>query len=259
MNQSYWDQLSSEFDDKVLQISQCDTKGVIADAAHRLRGRHKNAIDFGCGPGAVTRIISPHFNHTTGVDFSASLLQRARRLTTDESIHYERRNLEKAPSPKNPEYDVGFCVNVLIHEKAAIRHRICSHICSSIRAGGHLVLVVPSYESALRTYQALARCHQRDGLSPVRAHRRLDQQATGEMRSLTDGIIGVGGTATKHYLHDEIAEFLADHGAQIEGIERVGFPWSEEIDHAPPWLGAPTPWDWLVQGKITALRRKGQR
>ena len=56
---------------------------------------------------------------------------------------------------------------------------------------------VPSYESALRTFQTLLRCHLRDGLPHGRARRALDLQAETEIHSLTDGIFNVGGTPTK--------------------------------------------------------------
>ena len=83
---------------------------------------------------------------------------------------------------------------------------------------------VPSYESALRTFQTLLRCHLRDGLPHGRARRALDLQAETEIHSLTDGIFNVGGTPTKHFLQNEIAQLLDEHGADVEAITRVEFP-----------------------------------
>ncbi|MBT3345464.1 MAG: class I SAM-dependent methyltransferase [Gemmatimonadetes bacterium] len=247
---TYWNQLAAGFDDQVLQISQCDIHGVIQATARRLRGRDKLAIDFGCGPGAVTRMISPYFGDTLGVDFATQLLTEARRLSEGLDIRYERRDLRRPPDPAWPRADVGFCANVLIHESDSVRRRMADHICSSVRSGGHLVVVVPSYESALRTYQTLSRCHQRDGRSAAQARSTLDRQAGSEILSMTDGIINVGGTPTKHFLQDEIAQLLNDHGIEVEQIERVEFPWAEEIDHPPSWLVSPGPWDWLVRGPV---------
>ena len=64
--------------------------------------------------------------------------------------------------------------------------------------------------------------------------------------SLIEGICDAGGVETKHFMEDEIAHLLEDVGFSIASVERVEFPWSEEIDDAPEWLGEPFPWDWLV-------------
>lgn len=250
MNRAYWNDLAPGFGDQVLQISQCDMHGVILRTARRLRGRHKVAVDFGCGPGAISRAIAPFFGTVVGVDFAPQLLTEARRLSHSLGIRFERRNLEKPPDPASQLADAGFCANVLIHERDDIRHRIAAHVCASVKVDGHLVVVVPALESALRTYQTLSRCHQYDGLSARRARNALDRQAAKEILSITDGVIAVGGTPTKHFLQDEIAQFLDDHGVDVEVVERVEFPWSEEIDNVPDWLTSPGPWDWLACGRL---------
>ena len=66
------------------------------------------------------------------------------------------------------------------------------------------------------------------------------------------------GNADKNFLQDEIAQLLDEHGADVEAVTRVEFPWKEEIDHAPAWLGAPTPWDWIAEGTVRSVTR-GQR
>ena len=258
MNRRYWDGLATGFQHHVMQVSDCDTHGVIAATARRLRGQHKMAIDFGCGPGAVTRVIAPFFGATLGVDYAARLLEEARLRSRGTGILYHRRNLERPPDPAWGRADVGFCVNVLIHERARIRQRIAQHVLASIHTGGRIVVVVPAYESALRTYQTLLRCHERDGLPHGRARRAVDRLAGTEIHSLTGGIFDIGGTPTKHFLQDEITQLLEDHGVEVERVTRVEFPWKEEIDHAPAWLGAPTPWDWIAEGTVRSVTR-GQR
>ncbi|MFP6647481.1 MAG: hypothetical protein VCF24_28570 [Candidatus Latescibacterota bacterium] len=79
MNRDYWDGLAAGFHRQVMQVSDCDTHGAIAATARRLRGRRKMAVDFGCGPDAVTRVIAPFFGTTLGVDYASRLLEEARR------------------------------------------------------------------------------------------------------------------------------------------------------------------------------------
>jgi len=67
-----------------------------------------------------------------------------------------------------------------------------------------------------------------------------------EIHSLVEGICGVGGVATKHFMQDEIGQLVSGVGFNITSVDRVEFPWSEELDHVPESLGRPYPWDWMV-------------
>lgn len=52
---------------------------------------YKNAIDFGCGVGRLTRFIAPHFAHTTGIDVAQTMIAQAQKLNADlgESIDFK--------------------------------------------------------------------------------------------------------------------------------------------------------------------------
>ena len=76
--------------------------------------------------------------------------------------------------------------------------------------------------------------------------RKISATAQKEIFSLVEGIADVGAVATKHYLHDEFAQFLEEVGFQAESVDRVEFPWAEVLDNAPEKLGKPYPWDWMV-------------
>ena len=59
-------------------------------------------------------------------------------------------------------------------------------------------------------------------------------------------IVDVGGTPTKHYMHDELVQQLADAGFAVATVARVEFPWSEVLDDLPQDLQKFRPWDWLA-------------
>ena len=44
---------------------------------------HQTALDFGCGVGRTTRALAPHFEKVTGLDISATMIERARDLNRD--------------------------------------------------------------------------------------------------------------------------------------------------------------------------------
>jgi ubiquinone/menaquinone biosynthesis C-methylase UbiE len=53
--------------------------------------RRGRALDFGCGVGRLTQALAAHFDHVTGVDVSATMLELARQHNrTGERVHFLR-------------------------------------------------------------------------------------------------------------------------------------------------------------------------
>ena len=251
MNRTYWDRLAPRYSDKVLEITAIDSKRVLARTAASLGARHAVAGDFGCGVGATTRAFAPHFERTVGVDFSPKLLAEAQRRTKDDTVSYVLADLA-TDEPLELSVDAGFCVNCLIAPRYETRLRIARTVARAVRRGGPVVIVVPALESVFRTYHALVRLDIADGATRREGRRRVNGIAAREMRLLADGIVTTGGEPTKHYLGDEIAEFAAEAGLKVERLERVEYPWQEEIElgrmnaRTRRALGKRAPWDWLV-------------
>lgn len=58
-------------------------------------------VDVGCGYGDMTRILSEHFERTTGIDVSPEQIMRAKELCTDPSIQFLVGKAEKLPVASN--------------------------------------------------------------------------------------------------------------------------------------------------------------
>ena len=253
MKRAYWDRLADRYSDDVLEITAIDTKRLFARTAASFGGAHAVAADFGCGVGATTRALAPYFERVIGVDFSPKLLAEAKRRTNIGNVSYVLADLGAAKAPRVVA-DAGFCVNCLIAPNDEIRARIARNVARCVRNGGLVAFVVPALESVLRTYQALIRLDVADGTGRGPATRRVAALAKREVRSIVEGIVEIGGEPTKHYLGDEIAEFLTDAGFTIDTIDRIEYAWDVELelgDHPPALLGGRTPWDWLLVGKRT--------
>jgi SAM-dependent methyltransferase len=251
MNRAYWDRLASRYSDEVLEITSIDTRGSLARAAAAFGARHAVAGDFGCGIGATTRAFAPHFERIVGVDFASKLLTEAKRRTRDDNVAYVLADLT-ADEPLDFRVDAGFCVNCLIAPRYETRMRIARTVARTVRRGGPVAIVVPAFESALRTYQALVRLDMADGSERHEGLRRVNAIVAREVRSIADGVVTTGGEPTKHYLGDEIVEFATEAGLKVERLERVEYPWRDEIElgrigaRTRAALGAGAPWDWLV-------------
>lgn len=233
-----WDSLADDFSAQVLEISECDIDGVIKATAKRLGGARKTATDFGCGAGSVTRLIAPYFKSVTGVDFSPKLIDAARARTRAKNISYETADLQIERAKRFP-CDVAFCANVLIGDDAAARERIARTVVASVRKSGHAVFIVPSLESVMRVYQVGLQTHSAGD---------VEDWAVDEVVSLPQGLIEMGGVPTKHYLEDEVAEFLTKLKLCDVEVRRVSYPWREALGGAPRNLKAAPPWDWMAIG-----------
>jgi SAM-dependent methyltransferase len=252
MKRAYWDRLAERYSDDVLEITAIDAKGVFARTAASFGGAHAVAADFGCGIGATTRALAPHFERVIGVDFAPKLLDEAKRRTNIANVSYMLADLA-GPKPPRVAADAGFCVNCVIAPNHEIRMSIARNIARCVRSGGLVAFVVPALESVLRTYHALIRLDVASGAARSRATQRIAALAKREVRSIVDGVVEIGGEPTKHYLDDEIAQFLGDAGFAVDTIDRIEYPWDVELelgDGTPAMLGDRMPWDWLLVGKV---------
>lgn len=223
MDVNYWNGLANTFSDAVFEVTERDHGGVIRKTAKRLGGKNKKAIDFGCGAGASTRAIASFFGRVTGVDFSEKLLAVARKNTRANNIDYRRVDLTEM-NPQSMRCDVAFCFNVLLSPDEKLRRAIAENVVKSIRRGGAGVFIVPSLESELRSYQVALDCQTRDGFARAKAAKELDNSAQRDVISLSQGIVNLGGAATKHFLQDELAELLAHFGLKDVSLSRGIMP-----------------------------------
>ena len=122
---------------------------------------------------------------------------------------------------------------------------------------GHLVLVVPSLESQLWSYQNHLEHELQLGASRRRAVATANEVATEELTSVAEGIVCLSGTDTKFYLGPELDAELSDHGFDVIERRAIEYGWEEEL-LPEDWKRQPGPWHWVVVGRKndsrTALR-----
>lgn len=247
MKPEYWDGMAKDFSDQVLEISDVDINNVIPKTAKRLGGKRKHAVDFGCGAGALTRVVAPYFGSTLGVDFSKDLLKRADALTSAANISFQFADLCTQRGKRLP-CDVAFCANVLINDDSVVRDRIARTVIRNVTSGGSAVFIVPSLESAIRFYQVAFSSQVKSGSSKNAALSEINDWVRKDIVSMPEGIIRVGGTKTKHFMGDELIELLLACGLRDINIQRVSYPWSELLEDEPRGLKKSLPWDWMAVG-----------
>lgn len=245
MSVKSWNSLASNFDDYVLEIANHDLHGIINEQIERLVDKGTTAADMGCGPGSLLPLICNRFETVYAVDYADELLRVAKEKNDQKNIKYFCHNLAST-TPLPFTADVTFSVNALISDSHVIRKAIAKSLFRTTRKNGYCVVVVPSMESITHVYQALVRCNERKKMDRGKAVRVMNRLYSKEVLSPVDGIVSIGGTPTKCFTREEISIFLSDTGFTVDQALKVEYPWAEEIDDAPQWLGEPHPWDWLV-------------
>jgi SAM-dependent methyltransferase len=139
------------------------------------RGR---ALDFGCGPGRLTRALAARFDQVVGIDISAPLVTEARRLNAD------LRNCEFRVSGREDLSDFGdgsldlVCSTIVLQHQPSHRviRRYVAEFLRVVPPGGLVVFQLPTRIPLRNRIQPRRRLYsllRALGLSPELLYRRL--------------------------------------------------------------------------------------
>jgi SAM-dependent methyltransferase len=246
MQAQHWNAIADRFEDEVLNAFEADTNGVIDECIRSLSGKNKSVADLGCGVGHTLGRLAEAFSIVYAVDVSAECLRVA------EQRHRELRNVVYVEEDLSKEHveledcDVVVSLNVAIMPFFDRRQQVLRNTAGCVKRGGHLVLLVPSLESALYSWFRLAAWNLDDGLTYSRASEEGRSTLRADAQWLADGVLKCGGVLAKHYLKEELTFLLPTLGLKPLTTEKVEYPWSTEFTDPPDHMRGPYPWDWLV-------------
>lgn len=242
MNERDWDQVAESFEEEIFNVPANDAKGIIRHWVEQLAVPGAAATDLGCGVGRTLPMLADRYTKVYAVDVSSQCLEVAEKANAGRTnIEYLHADLSKDRN-SYPATDVVLCINTLLNAAIEVREPLINRTCRSVKKGGHLLLVVPSLNSALLTAFRHLQWNLRDGMDV----RDAQQAAALNGKGLEHGIVHIDGVPTKHYLREELEAMLAERGFNTLAIEKIEYAWSTEFDAPPRWMKAPYPWDWFV-------------
>lgn len=247
MKQERWDAIADTYDDEVLSVYDHDRRGLVREKIKKYGSSSLLASDLGCGLGKFLPLLASKFKQVHACDYSAGLLENARAANTDlGNVDYDQVDLTKGVV-RLPRVDFSLCVNVLISPNLSARLSIFKNISRQLSKGGHLVLVVPSLESALYANARLVQWNLRCGVEPDRAERdgfRGDEPSGREVAR--GGIVYAGDMKMKHFVKEELVTIADGLRLDTVSVEKLEYRWDTEFKEPPGWMGEPFPWDWLA-------------
>lgn len=258
MDVGYWNAVAPRYDDQVFNSVIADATGVLRKRLDELAAPDHVACDFGCGVGHYLPLLAPRFGRVIAIDFAGDLLARAReRHAGLANVEFLQADLARGRRAL-PRAHVGFCTNVLIHPDARVRRAILRRIHTQLVGGGRLLALVPSTESMLYSGMQLAAWRKRDGAREPDSVRSGLRATARSAADLMRGVLLAGGVRTKCYLREEAEVLFDQSGFRSCSADKLEYPWSEELENPPAWLGPPLPWDWLFVLEKRATGRGSQ-
>ncbi|MBK9147003.1 MAG: methyltransferase domain-containing protein [Flavobacteriales bacterium] len=245
MNERDWDKVAETFELEIFNVPDNDAKGIIRGWVENLAAPGAEATDLGCGVGRTLPLLADRYARVYAVDVSSQCLEVAAKANGGRSnIKYVHADVS---SDKNsyPATDVVLCINTWLNASLEIRESLIDRTCKGVKKGGHLLLVVPSLNSALLTAYRHLQWNLRDGMDPKEAQKAAAINSNG----LEHGLVSIDNVPTKHYLREELEALLDERGFHVLDIEKIEYPWGTEFDAPPRWMKAPFPWDWFVAAK----------
>jgi ubiquinone/menaquinone biosynthesis C-methylase UbiE len=244
MKREYWNNLACRYEDEIFSVLHYDRKQLVLRQIRKLGATGKIAGDYGCGIGHFLPYLSASFQKVFAIDISRGLIAKAKKKCSHlTNVSYIKADLAaKGLRLANAHFILS--VNTLIMPSLVARLRILDVMARRILKNGHLVLVVPSLESAMLTCFRLIQMNLRDGYSPASAVRaRFEKNSYYRLRQ---GIVPIDNVPTKHYLKEELVALLERRDLRIIKISKIEYQWNTEFESPPRWMKAPFPWDWLV-------------
>lgn len=250
MDKQYWERVAEDYDGEIFDVLAHDNENLITSRIEMLSSSSGSAADLGCGIGKFLPVLSRCFDKVYAYDISERCIEQARGSVHElDNIEFIRTDLAR-PLTKMPAVDFILCVNSLIMPSMSQRSRYLRLMRDHLKQNGHLLLVVPSLESALFSRMRLIEWNVRRGLSHGTAVRAgVNGSSNPNAIRLQQGIVNLDHVPTKHYLEVELCATLGELGFELYGINKIEYDWKTEFSNPPRWMKAPYPWDWLVTAR----------
>lgn len=230
MSQQAWNLLARDFEGSVCDITT--TSGdLLAELIARTRpNRRRTLVDAGCGIGTFVERFGEQFGKVIALDFAEAMVKRARKHCRKlKHVTWKSMPLENAGERIGSIAHLAACLNVITSPDADLRVRQWKSLAMLVRPGGHLLVVVPSLESARYVSETEAVAETQSTAAD------LSPAAEPDLIRRTD-------TRQKHYSRSELRRRVTRQGLHVLSLRRIHYPWSEEgLEHS----AAKSPWDWV--------------
>jgi 2-polyprenyl-3-methyl-5-hydroxy-6-metoxy-1,4-benzoquinol methylase len=245
MERKYWERIAPDYNEEIFDVLANDKKGIISKTIQRFASKQKTVIDIGCAIGKWLPILSPAFKKVHAIDISQKNLDIAKQLHQQlKNVQYSRVDMSDTKA-KLTKSDFAICINAILTGTPKKREIFFSNLKKAVKSDGHIILVIPSLESAMLTSIIRQRWNPDKDASSVIQKSKVKKQ----LQNLLEGNTSIDGVPHKHYLKEELQLLLRKEGFETKEFNKIEYEWDTEFLKPPNWLKEPKPWDWMVLAK----------
>lgn len=211
----------------------------------------KAVIDLGCGTGPLLPLLTDRFARVLALDFAPGMLKAAQKRLGSrraKQVEWLQRPMHALDDLKG-QLDVAVAVNSIVMPDTRVIDRTLAAIHAALRPGGLFLGVVPSidaihYSTMLLVDQALDQ-----GRTPQEAERLAASGAEHHLFDFAFGRFRFQGLEQKFWQPFEVEYRLKKAGFSSIALEKLLYPWDDDIAGGASFADQPPSWDWTFSAR----------
>ncbi len=214
--------------------------------------KHKSVADLGCGTGPLLPYLAERFGQVIALDFAPAMLDRARQRcsqsATDRVIFLERPIHDLAEFAG--QVDIAVAINSLVMPDVRMIDRSLGAIRASLRPDGQFVGIVPSIDAI--SYHAMLLMDQAidEGFEPKDAENFASLNVERRRYDFIFGKFHFQGIKQKFWQPFELEYRLKKAGFTTVALQKVLYPWNDDVAGDDDLAGFQRSWDWFFQTRV---------
>ncbi len=247
----HWSRHATDYDELFLNPFHPDViNPLLKWLDHVEDAARKTVIDLGCGTGPLLPRLIDRFERVIALDFASGMIREAKARLGPEADRVEFLQCPMADVAKlEGQIDLAIAVNSLVMPDPRVIDTTLRAISSSLTDGGVFLGVVPAidaiqYQTMLLHDRALTTSGELSEADQVAAN-----QAEHHLYDFAFGRFQFRGLRQNFWHWFEIEHRFRKAGFQSIQLDRVLYPWDENLPGGKAFLDFPRSWDWAFEAR----------
>ncbi len=210
----------------------------------------KTVIDLGCGTGPLLPKLLDRFQAVYALDFASGMIKRARRRLGKkaERVTFLNRHMYELEDQTN-RFDVAVAVNSLVMPDVREIDRTLLAIHHALKPGGVFLGIVPAIDAVHYSTMLLMDRALDEGEGPETAEASTAEAVEHQLFDFPFGRFRFQGLHQKFWQPFEIEYRLKKAGFQSWNLEKLLYPWDDDMAGGPKFRDHEPSWDWTFSAR----------
>jgi SAM-dependent methyltransferase len=210
----------------------------------------KALIDLGCGTGPLLERVVGRFGTVHALDFAPGMIRRARERLGDraDAVTFHARPMYELDDLAET-FDVAVAVNSLVMPDTRDIDRTLKAIRGCLKPGGLFLGIVPSIDAVHYSTMLLMDRSLDEGKSPSAAEAEAARAAEHPLFEFAFGRFAYKGLEQKFWQPFEIEYRLRKAGFSEIALEKLLYPWDDDMAGGAAFADHPPSWDWTFAAR----------